>query len=537
MNTFKAVFWNKKWSLSLAIGLMLGLSFPPFPFPFLVFPAFVLLFRLIDLSATPRQAAFYCYPGFVLWNLIATYWLMLANVVAGVAAILANAAVMTLPVMLQFQAQKKLTNVWLIALLQTAFWISFEFLHHHWDLAWPWLALGNAWAGVPELVQYISATGYLGISFWIVIVSSLAYQALKWSYRPAGYATLVLAVAFPVISLLQLTVLELPVTSTVETVVAQPNFDSYEEYGGYDTPQQAMKSLIALSDSARTDSTELIVWPENGIHPALYSHPVENQSANRIKDMLVSAVSRWGVTIIGGATYIQYFQPEEAPALSRGTDENPWLYYNSALAFYPDSTIEVYRKHNLVPIVERMPFIHFLDAIDLMDWVDWKDIQGYGKGKNSEPFPVDSTYTPALVCYDSVFPSWTRDFIINGAGFITIITNDGWWGETSGHAQHFAFARLRAVEFRRWIVRSANNGISGIIAPDGEVKIQTPYWERTAFSYEVPVITTHTLYARFGDWLPYGTLIVSVVGLAAILIKTRKTKEQVEQDAETLHTT
>ncbi len=101
----------------------------------------------------------------------------------------------------------------------------------------------------------------------------------------------------------------------------------------------------------------------------------------------------------------------------------------------------------------------------------------------------------------------------NGAGYLTIITNDGWWGNTSGHEQHFAYARLRAIEFDRWIVRSANNGISGIIAPDGSVKVETPYWKTTAFNYDVPVLTSQTFYTRFGDWLPYLMIALSIFGI------------------------
>ncbi len=527
MNSLTDIFWHRKWVISLTAGILLGLAFPPFPFPFLLFPALVLLFRLIDLSETAREAAYHSYPALVIWNLITTYWLMLATVAAGIAAILANAAVMTLPVMLQHQAQKKLNNIWLIALLQTAFWVSYEYLHHHWDLAWPWLALGNAWANVPELVQYISATGYLGISFWVVLVSSLAYQAIKESYKTVIYAAAALAVLFPAISLVQLSMLDLESRSTVKTVVVQPNFDSYHTYGGYDTAQQAMQSLLALSDSARTEETQLIVWPENGIHPALANRQITDRDANSIKALLINRSSEWGVPIIGGATYFEYYTPEQTPLLPQGSADSPWLYFNSALAFYPDGSLQVYRKHNLVPIVERMPFVHFLDAIDVLDWVNWKTLQGYGKGNGAEPFPVAHTQTPALVCYDSVFPGWIRAFINNDAGFITIITNDGWWGNTSGHSQHFAYARLRALEFRRWVVRSANNGISGIIAADGGVKVETGYWERTAFTYDVPVITEQTLYARLGDWLPIGLLVLSAGGMVLMLFKRYRYSSQV----------
>jgi apolipoprotein N-acyltransferase len=117
-----------------------------------------------------------------------------------------------------------------------------------------------------------------------------------------------------------------------------------------------------------------------------------------------------------------------------------------------------------------------------------------------------------------VYPGWIRKFVQNGAGFITVITNDGWWGNTSGHEQHFSYARLRSIEFRRWVVRSANNGISGVIAPDGSVKKRTEYWASTAFRYQVPVLTNQTIYARFGDWLPIGLLIISLGAIGYLLI-------------------
>ena len=116
--------------------------------------------------------------------------------------------------------------------------------------------------------------------------------------------------------------------------------------------------------------------------------------------------------------------------------------------------------------------------------------------------------TPGLICYDSVYPSWIREFVRDEASFITIITNDGWWGNTSGHHQHFAYARLRAIEFDRWIARSANNGISGIIAPGGQIMQQTDYWVRTGFTGQIFNLSTQTFYTRFGDWLPITCLIL-----------------------------
>lgn len=518
--------WNSKGWLSVAAGILLGLSYPPVPLPLLTIPAFILIFRIVDLSVSARESAYYTYPAFLLWNIIGTYWLTMATMAGGIAAILANAAVMTLPVMLQYYFQKSNISSGLIALFQTACWISFEYLHHHWDLAWPWLSVGNAWSNVPELVQYISLTGYLGISFWIVLTSALAYQAFRAGTKPilAGVSLLF----FPLVSviMLGLSSAEKP-KALQEVVVVQPNFDSYEPNGGFNSAAEATNHLMRLSDSLYTPDTELIVWPENAIQSNITNRDNLGDPTGQTKRRLQEKVREWDATLLAGATYYEYYSSDNAPALPY-SDRNsrPYLPFNAGLGFSPDQ-LDIYRKYNLVPIVERIPFVHFLNAVDLFGWVNWNQIQGYGKGRENDQFSVGSTQTPALICYDSVFPSWVRSFVQEGAGYLTIITNDGWWGNTSGHSQHFAYARLRAIEFNRWVVRSANNGISGIIGPDGSVEVRTPYWETTAFRYDVPVLTTQTFYARYGDWLPVGMLVLSFGGIGYTFVNKIRRKDSI----------
>lgn len=522
-------FWHSKGALTLIAGILLGLSYPPFPLPFLTFPAFLLIFRIIDLSTSAREAAYRTYPGFLIWNIIATYWLTLATVAGGVAAILANAAVMTIPVMLQYKIQRSSFAPGLIALFQTACWISFEYLHHHWDLAWPWLTVANAWSNVPELLQYISITGFWGVSFWILFSASLACQVLKRNKRKQPVVLLcAVFLALPLGSLImQWTQTQTDPENRQEVVVVQPNFDSYESSGGFDSPSEATDHLLLLSDSLRTPDTQLIVWPENAIQSDMTNLDEFEGMPDHTKRLLAQKTKDWNTTIMAGATYFEYYSSDQTPSLPYYDGEDrPFLPFNAALNFLPDQSVQVYRKHNLVPIVERIPFVHFLDAIDIFGWVNWNQIQNYGKGERANPFVVDGTQTPALICYDSVYPSWIRSFVQQDAGYLTIITNDGWWGNTSGHHQHFAYARLRAIEFDRWIVRSANNGISGIITPDGSVEIETPYWQTTAFRYDVPVLTSQTFYARYGDWFPQLMIIVSLGGLIFLFRKKRRMRSK-----------
>lgn len=419
--------------------------------------------------------------------------------------------------MLQYKVQQKNISPWLIALFQTAFWLSFEFLHHQWDLAWPWLTLANAWSNAPQIVSYISVTGFWGISFWVMFTVALAYQVIKKSdniSRIVGYTTVAF---FPLWSVgIILFGSETEPDQTQEVVVVQPNFDSYEPLGGFDSSYQANQHLIRLTDSVRSEQTQLVVWPENAVQSRIANVDSYSKSSTDTKTLLTQKAEDWSATIITGATYYEFYQDNPKPALLYNNQIGSFLPFNAALGFYPDRTTDVYRKHNLVPIVERVPFVHFLNTIDLFGWINWSHSQGYGKGHRANQFSVGDVQTPALICYDSVFPSWTRKYVQKGAGYLTIITNDGWWGNTSGHKQHFAYARLRALELDRWIIRSANNGISGIIAPDGSVKVETPYWQQTTFRYEVPVLMSKTLYARFGDWLPALMLVISAVGIVLV---------------------
>ena len=510
--------WNNSWMLSITAGILLGLSYPPIPLPILIFPAFLFIFHIIDLSDSAREAAYKVYPAFLIWNIITTYWLVMATVAGGVAAILANAAVMTIPVMLQYKVQHRKLSPWLIALLQTAFWLSYEYLHHLWDLAWPWLVVGNAWANVPQLVQYISVTGYWGISFWVLLATALFYQYWRKPKPSIKFGAAAVLLIFPLWSvLISVFGSHTEAEQSHEVVVVQPNFDSYQPNGGFESAQQANSHLLSLTDSVITKSTQLIVWPENAVQNQILNINNYRTFSDRTKNRLRNYAQKWQATLITGATYFEFYEEGNIPPLPRTNQRGAYLAFNAALGFYPDKPMGAYRKHNLVPIVERIPFVHFLNAIDVFGWIDWNQIQGYGKGHHADQFSVNGTATPALICYDSVFPNWILNYVRNGAGYLTIITNDGWWGNTSGHEQHFAYARLRAIEFDRWIVRSANNGISGIIAPDGSVKIETPYWQTTAFNYEVPVHTSQTLYSRFGDWLPAVMLILTTLGIGYLL--------------------
>ncbi|MCH8494259.1 MAG: apolipoprotein N-acyltransferase [Balneolales bacterium] len=509
-NTLNRVYASN-WGAGLLAGLLLSLSFSPVNMALLAIPAFMLFIRISDRCESMRQVMYVTFPGFLLWNAITTYWLTYATLAGGLAAIVANAVIMTIPLAVIHLIRKR-SGLSLVfgAIYVASAWVAYEYLHLRWDLAWPWLVVGNAFSNFPILVQYIEVTGALGISFWVVFSAALLQSKSGFSAK-----SLALVAILPVISMVTYISYTPQTDEYVEVVVAQPNYDSYLTAGGFRSTDEALESIIALTDSVVTPNTKAIFWPENAIRSPIYSTTMQHPTGR-----LLAESRQWAAPLISGGSWYRYYDANDIPRVHRtSVDGINFNVYNAAIGFYPDGSMQFYEKAKLVPIVERLPFVDFFGRFE-NPWIDWGDVSGYGKGREVVNFPVHTTLSPALVCYDSVFPDWVRRHVRDGAGFVTIITNDGWWGKTSGHIQHFDFARLRAIETRRAVVRSANNGISGMIDANGAVLSKTKYWVRDAKALNVPVYHRTTIYTRFGDWV--GLLSVFMTAFMIAFSLTRK---------------
>jgi len=508
-------FWDRPWTLSITASILLSLSFPPFDLSILQIPAFVFLFRIAIISRSVRETVLYTYPAFVLWNLFVTYWLMMATVAGGLAAILANAAIMVIPLLLIRSLFKSDMNPILASFFAASVWVSYEFLHHNWDLAWPWLTLGNGWSNLINVIQYISVTGVFGISFWIVFTAALIYNYIVEPVKPILYSAIIIFLAFPVFSIFSIIMQTQEQGDPVEVAIIQPNSDSYQAYGGLGSLDALLDKLLLMSGETVTENTDVLIWPENAIDAGL-------QFNNRYFTTIQDSLDNWNTSLITGVGYVEQYNEENRPTVVRKSDIGRMFnVFNAAIYFDSDRSKHVYRKGKLVPIVERFPFVEFFQTIDIFDWVDWGELAGYGLGVEANNFNVNGSPTPALICYDSVFPGWVNQFVQNGAGFLTIITNDGWWGDSNGHLQHFAFARLRAIEQRKWIARSANNGISGIISPDGKVQVATEYWTEDSFTFTIYDRNIPTFFTKYGDWFSYLMLLATSAGIGMIFIKKR----------------
>jgi apolipoprotein N-acyltransferase len=191
----------------------------------------------------------------------------------------------------------------------------------------------------------------------------------------------------------------------------------------------------------------------------------------------------------------------------------PTRYYNSAFLVRPDgSTGGVYRKMHLVPFGEYVPLKQILFfAAPLVEAVS-----DFSAGNEAVLLPVRGHLMSTAICYEIVYPDLVRQSVVGGSELLSTITNDAWFGRTSAPYQHFAQAAMRAIENGRYLVRSANTGISGIVDPYGRVQAQTAIYQPAVVVGEARFLSSRTIYSRIGDAFAYASTVLTLALLLAV---------------------
>jgi apolipoprotein N-acyltransferase len=190
--------------------------------------------------------------------------------------------------------------------------------------------------------------------------------------------------------------------------------------------------------------------------------------------------------------------------------------YNSALCLKWNEKPGYYHKSKLVPGTEQMPFIHTIPFLEeLAISLDENSISGsLGVSDSAIALGTEQPVAP-IICYESIYGDYIRGYLERGATWLGIITNDAWWENTPGHKQHFSYAKLRAIEFRKWVARSANTGISGFIDPRGKSYDNTEWYVKTCPKRTIWANSDKTVYYHLGD---LGVLGIYVVLIALLFI-------------------
>ncbi len=502
----------------LAPGICLWLAWPPIGIFVLLFVGFVPLLQLQEDWQERSGLKWWIrlYGALFFWNVFTTWWVWNSTAPGAVAMLVLNSLFMTLPWVLYRFCHKKLGDPAIYLLV--IFWLIYEYLHHRWDLSWPWLTLGNGLASAPWLIQWYDITGTLGGSAFVLAMNVLIWKTWKYRSRNYGLAAtglLVFVWASSVFSAWKWKRTVSPDTP-VTVAVCQPSYDPWNEK--FSRPSSEMvEEMLELSKKAVDKNTYLLVWPETSITSSIdVDHPSQHPDVNSIATFRKDFPS---LHVLTGADMQQVYENcKERPNGTARPTQDPtlwWNAYNSAVLI-GDKPLQYYHKSLLVPGTEQMPFAQYFPWIDkLAVKLDENSISGsLGKSPAPKVFDAGIIKVAPIICYESIYGDYTGRFVKDSADVLCVITNDAWWGNTPGYQQHLAFARLRAIEHRRWLLRSANTGISGFINPYGDIVKATEWWEKTAISERIDIDSKRklTLYTRMGDglWL----LILSGICLA-----------------------
>ncbi len=472
------------------------------------------------------------YLSFFIWNIITTYWLYFSTPFGGTFAILANSLLMSI-VFLIYHIVAKRTGFGAAATFLVSIWMVFEKIHLNWDFSWPWLNLGNVFSEYISWVQWYEYTGSFGGTLWIWIVNIAVFKAIlqysEFREKPILYRAalkVVLLIGIPLaISFWIYSNYEEPKES-IEIVILQPNINPYtEKYNTNDT--RIGELLLELSNKSVTKSTDLVMAPETVFADGTRLSNIHNSEAVFYGNQISRKNSN--LNFLGGVSlYERFNDPEKVRKQTNLIGPMDWYDdYNSAfMVKNSNDSVELYHKSKLVVGVENFPYQDILKPIlgnimiDLGGTVAMKTTQ-----ENREVFWLnDSIGTAPIICYESVYGEYVTGYVKNGANFLSIITNDAWWGDTQGHKQHMSYARLRAVENRRYVARSANTGISAIINSRGDVIKKLEYEKRGTIRGKVGINSEKTFYVKHGDYISRIAQFLALFIFLFAIVKYRRSR-------------
>ena len=511
---------KKNFFLAILSGSLLAASWVTYGITPLIFIAFVPLL-LADshirshYKHTKRKIFILSYIAFLIWNIVSTWWIWNSTQVGAVLAISINSLLMTLTFLLYHLVAKRSTQK-LSLIFLVAIWLSFEKFHLWWDISWPWLNLGNVFSEKITWIQWYEYTGAFGGSLWVWLLNIIFYIAAKDYLTDKNRALLakrvgiaMLFFAIPdVISYYSYINYSEKGLKTADVVVLQPNIDPYEEkyqFSNEDTSEAMSYFLLDKLDH----KVNFIITPETMLSRNILIDELANSApVNTLKNLFLAFPQ---VNWVVGVSLLKFIEDKkDVTAQSNYLAEKDIWYndYNSAFLlnydYFRSDTLPLYHKSKLVVAVENFPYQQILKPIlgdmliNLGGTIALKTTQSErsiftGRETAGKAAPI--------ICYETVYGEFVTDYIKKGANFLAILTNDAWWGDTQGYKQLLSYTRLRAIETRRSVARSANTGISAFINGRGDILKALPYRDFNTLRCTIALNEEVTFYVRMGDYI------------------------------------
>ena len=550
---------------------LLFISWPPISsFTWCIFIAFVPLL-LVELDASnskisQKQFFGYSYLTFFIFNLLTTYWIKHAHFGGAVFAIICNTLFMALVFSLYSKIKhntKSNNTVFILPIL----WLGFEYLHLNWDLSWPWLTLGNVFATQTDWVQWYSYTGILGGTLWVLLVNLSVLNIFKKmhlnGFRLKSVLSTCILLLFPLLisyytfsQYVHSLDTNYDAKDSLNVLVVQPNIDPYKDKFSSSQIDQTNNMLNLISPYV-TEKIDFIILPETFLIQPIWEHQFfNNLDIKHLFNLINNNVFQiplngenntlYPLNILVGATTLGFSQNSSTSKPLGNHKHQFYQVYNTALHLSNNELegdnvkyqsqglkINTYHKSKLVPGAEKMPFQDLLFPIlgnQILKIGNSTSLGNFSSQDsvslfNATTILLDSISNPLqysiapIICYESIYGNYVREFVQKGAQAIFIITNDGWWKQTSGYKQHSMYAKLRAIETRRYIARSANTGISSIINPLGKIEYKIDWDTRDVISASILLNNDKTFYTKHGDFLGRVASLLSIFIFLLYLVR------------------
>ena len=399
--------------------------------------------------------------------------------------------------------------VWLTLWLLPALWVGIDWARGLFFTGFPWMDIGYSLYEVPFLFQIADLGGHHAVSFMIVLINTHLFFLLV---KPLTFRRL-LVVLPGVVFLLAVFSYSTERYNEIKEVVAggtEPQITVGIVQGNIKQEQKwsaELQEKTVLIYTTMTQSLldqnppEFTVWPET----ALPFYP----PGSKLMRPLFDFVSENDTSILTGAPWYEIIDREARKI----------KFYNSAVLLGGDGTYHgKYYKTHLVPFGEYVPFKKYLPFLAPLV----EAVGDFTPGKIEKPLKKDEIKVGVLICFESVFPDLSRQWVEAGANILVNLTNDAWYGKSSAPIQSLAMTVFRAVETRRSIVRSANTGISAFITPLGEITSKSDIFVPWAEKGELTLHSEKTVWVRYGyNFAPF-CLGLAVIGLLMAGLLTRR---------------
>ena len=525
---------------SLATGFLLACSWPVNGFTPLIFISLIPILYVEDLISKDSlgkknlRLFFYSYIAFLAWNISTTWWIVNSTLPGAIFANLVNSSFYSIILLLYSRVKRKI-DFKAGALFFITFWIAFEKFHLNWEFSWPWLNLGNVFSERINWIQWYEFTGIFGGSLWVLTSNILLFNLIRKysSFKDPRrfyiriFPRLIFICIPIIISFLVSQKIELG--EKFKVLITQPKIDPWDT-----KPKSNLDYYEIFKDLTNqelsTNEYDFVITPETYFSEG-YGENIDYFKYSKLHDSLSYLLNDFRDTnLISGIQFYKLYQNQiEKPSKTANlVREKLWIdYYNSSINFSADKDFEFNHKSKLVVGTEYMPLKSLLEPIlgtimvDLGGSVVSKGTQHKSERKIFKHSKKDLKTVP-IVCYETIYGEYVADYVNLGANFITIISNDAWWGDTPGHRHLLSYARLRAIENRRYVIRSANSGVSTIINENGKYDTALPYDEKGILSGVAYTIDKRTFYSKNGDYIARICILLSVL---LLLISFSRVKE------------